>query len=58
MGRAHGFHACKYTGMVLHAYYPDFGSSYPSFCVLGGSQPYEKSRKRRPFAARTNPSSS
>ena len=35
MGRAHGFHACKYTGMVLHAYYPDFGSSYPSFCVLG-----------------------
>ena len=21
--------------MVLHAYYPDFGSSYPSFCVLG-----------------------
>ena len=35
MGRSHGFHACKYTGMVLHAYYPDFGSSYPSFCVLG-----------------------
>ena len=35
MGRAHGFHACKFTGIVLHAYYPDFGSSYPSFCVLG-----------------------
>ena len=35
MGRAHGFHACKFKGMVLHAYYPDFGSSYPSFCVLG-----------------------
>ena len=37
MGRAHGFHACKFTGIVLHAYYPDFGSSYPSFCVLGAS---------------------
>ena len=35
MGRAHGFHACKFTGMILHASYPDFGSSYPSFCVLG-----------------------
>ena len=35
MGRAHRFHACKFTGIVLHAYYPDFGSSYPSFCVLG-----------------------
>ena len=35
MGRSHGFHACKFTGIVLHAYYPDFGSSYPSFCVLG-----------------------
>ena len=35
MGRSHGFHACKFTGMILHAYYPDFGSSYPSFCVLG-----------------------
>ena len=35
MGRAHGFHACKFTGIVLHVYYPDFGSSYPSFCVLG-----------------------
>ena len=35
MGRSHGFHACKFTGMILHVYYPDFGSSDPSFCVLG-----------------------
>ena len=51
MGRAHGFHACKFTGIVLHAYYPDFGSSYPSFCVLGAhnlmKKPESASRSRQ-----------